>query len=119
MVFILFIPRTLQVGYVWPQFIESAFLTFSKSLFVVGLSIALTPSLLDVPSMVSFCMDTKFFNFISKISFWTYLIHYMVLMRTDYVSKTDFYYASTTAIQYYVPHVIGSLFFGFIGTMLI
>jgi hypothetical protein len=35
---------------------------------------------------------------------------------TDYVSKTDFYYASTTAIQYYVPHVIGSLFFGFIGT---
>ncbi len=119
MLFVLLIPRTLQVGYVWPQFLVSAFLTFSKIAFVIGLSVTITPSLLGVPSMVIFLMDTKFFNVIGKISFWTYLIHYMVLTRTDYVSKVDFYYSSITCIPYYAAHAFGALFFGFVGTMLV
>ena len=119
MAFILLIPRTLQVGYVWPQFVESMFLTFSKTGFVVGLSLTITPSLLGVPSKVAFFMDTKFFNFISKVSFWAYLIHYMVLMRTDYLQMTDFYYAPITVFPSYVSHCVGAVFFGFVGTMLV
>ena len=79
-VFIVAIPRTLQVGHKWPQVVHSFYLTFGKLFFVMGVSMLVTPALLGIKNdLVYFLMDTKLFNFTAKISFWTYLIHYMVV----------------------------------------
>jgi peptidoglycan/LPS O-acetylase OafA/YrhL len=92
MLFVLLIPRTLQLGNTWPQSVHSFYLSAGKVFFVLGLYIMILPSLLDIPNMTFFLMDTKVFNFISKISFWTYLIHYMIIVQIAYSQKVDFYY---------------------------
>ena len=80
LLFIVLIPRTLQVGHQWPQVIHSLYLTSGKFFFVIGTSMILTPALLRVKDdFVFFLLDTKLFNFTSKISFWTYLIHYIII----------------------------------------
>ncbi len=80
LIFIVVIPRTLQVGHKWPQAVHSTYLTFSKLFFVMGVSMLVTPTLVGVKNdLFYFLMDTKLFNFVAKISFWTYLIHYMVI----------------------------------------
>jgi hypothetical protein len=117
MLFVILIPRTLQQGGTWPQPLHSLYLSFGKVVFVMGMFSSVLPSLLDVPNFTFFIMDTKFFNFISKISFWTYLIHYMVVMQIVYRQKIDFYFKIGDIMPLYFPTVIISLFFGFIGTI--
>jgi len=118
--FIVFIPRTLQVGHKWPQVMHSFYLTFTKLLFVVGVSLMVTPSLLGLKNdLVFWLMDTKLFNFIAKISFWTYLIHYMIIEYICYTQKVDFYYDVGDILTIYIPVCIFSMFFGFVGTLLI
>ena len=119
MLFIILIPRTLQVGGTWPQFLHSFFLSTGKVFFVLGLYIMILPSLLDVPNFVFFIMDTRFFNAVSKISFWTYLIHYMIVLQVTYSQKVDFYYAKADILPLYIPIALLSLCFGFIGTILV
>jgi peptidoglycan/LPS O-acetylase OafA/YrhL len=92
MLFVLLIPRTLQLGNTWPQSVHSFYLSAGKVFFVLGLYIMILPSLLDIQNITFFLMDTKIFNFISKISFWTYLIHYMIIVQIAYSQKVDFYY---------------------------
>ena len=80
MLFLIFIPRTLQVGTEWPQELHSLYQATAKVFFVGALSLMLMPSLSgSKQSIVRFLMDTNFFNFIAKISFCTYLIHLTVL----------------------------------------
>lgn len=119
MLFVVLIPRTLQVHMVWPQAIHSLYLSTGKVIFVLGTYMMILPSLLDVPNMTFFIMDTQFFNFISKISFWTYLIHYMVVMQIIYRQKIDFYYSVSDIIPLYIPSAIISLFMGFLGTIFV
>lgn len=79
-----------------------------------------TPSLLGIKNdLVFFLMDTKMFNFIAKISFWTYLIHYMVVEHAVYVQKLDFYYDVEDVMTLYIPIAIISMFFGLCGTLLV
>ena len=80
MLFLVFIPRTLQVGAEWSQELHSLYQATAKVFFVGALSLMLMPSLYgSKQSIVRFIMDTNFFNFIAKISFCTYLIHLTVL----------------------------------------
>jgi peptidoglycan/LPS O-acetylase OafA/YrhL len=79
-----------------------------------------TPALLGIKHDWFFwLMDTKFFNFIAKISFWTYLIHYMIIEFICYRQKTDFYYDVGDVLSLYIPAAVIAMFFGFIGTLLI
>ena len=120
MMFIILIPRTLQVGHKWPQAMHSIYLTFGKLFFVIGVSMMVTPSLLGVKNdLVFFLMDTKFFHFIGKISFWTYLIHYNLIVIVLFSQKVDFYYEAINILPVYFPIVIMSLGCGFIGTLLV
>jgi peptidoglycan/LPS O-acetylase OafA/YrhL len=64
-------------------------------------------------------MDTKFFNALSKISFWTYLIHFMIVEKMSYEQKVDFYYTTSTIVPIYVAIAFISLCFGFLGTILV
>lgn len=78
---------------------------------------SILPSLLDIPNFTFFIMDTGFFNFIAKVSFWTYLIHYMVVLQITYRQKIDFYYSVGDIIPVYIPTAAISVFLGFIGTI--
>lgn len=118
--FIILIPRTLQVGHKWPQVVHSFYLTFGKLFFVIGVSMLLTPSLLGIKNdLVFFLMDTKFFHFIGKVSFWTYLIHYNLIVIVLFSQKVDFYYNAIDILPTYIPIAIISICCGFIGTILI
>lgn len=121
MAFIILIPRTLQLGktYTWPQTLHSIFLACSKVVFVIGLYIMILPSLLGVKNMTFFLLDTKFFNVTSKISFWTYLIHFMVVEYFSYSQKVDFYYAPLTVLPLYVSIALISTILGFVGTIIV
>ena len=117
MLFVLLIPRTLQVGGTWPQTVHSTYLSMGKVVFVLGLYVMILPSLLDIPNFTFFIMDTKVFNALSKISFWTYLIHYMVVLQVTYSQKLDFYYTVSDILPLYIPIAAISVILGFLGTI--
>lgn len=78
------LPHNLQVGNVWPEWAHGVYLSFEKITFTFGIYLLILPTLLEVPNMAFFLLDTKFFNFISKISFWVYLIHFMIVEKISY-----------------------------------
>ena len=86
----------------------------------MGVSLLVTPTLLGIKNdLVFFLMDTKFFHYLGKISFWTYLIHYMFVLHVNYTQRVDFYYDAQDVFFLYLPVVILSLTFGAIGTLVI
>lgn len=111
------IPRTNQGENHWPQFVHSFYLTYAKIAFVFGLSLTLLPSIIlpvdpDKSSsklIVRFLLDTKFFNFIAKVSFWTYLIHLTLLLLYFGSSTTDFYYTFSSVFVIFVAMSIFSI----------
>ena len=120
LIFIVVIPRTLQLGHVWPQAVHSIYLTFSKLFFVMGVSMLVTPTLVGIKNdLFFFLMDTKLFNFTAKISFWTYLIHYMIIEHSCYVQKLDFYYDTQDVLTLYFPVALIAMGFGLVGTLLV
>jgi hypothetical protein len=59
MIFIIFIPRTIQVGIQWPQALHSLYLAFSYFIFVFGAFLTILPSMLSCKhSIMTFLMDT-------------------------------------------------------------
>lgn len=82
------IPRTAQGDdHHWPQLAHSLYLTYAKILYVFGIAFIILPSLLGVNSLIRFILDTKLFNSIAKISFWTYLIHLTIMDQWIYSIK--------------------------------
>jgi peptidoglycan/LPS O-acetylase OafA/YrhL len=69
--------------------------------------------------MAFFLLDTKFFNFISKVSFWAYLFHFMVVEYVSFGERVDFYFSPETILPLYFAIATFSIFFAFLGTMFI
>ena len=112
--------RDLQVGHTWPEWAHAFYLSFEKITYTFGVYLLILPTILEVPNMAFFLLDTKFFNTISKISFWVYLVHFMVVMWVTFEEKVDFYFGTQSIIlPIYFSVAAISLFFGFFGTMLI
>ena len=115
MTFVVLIPRTAQGDdHFWPQLAHSFFLTYSKFIFIFGLSLTVLPSLLGIHTLARFMLDTKAFNFIAKISFWTYLIHLNVINIGVTSIKIDFYYAYVPLFSQFVCSSILSMALGLI-----
>lgn len=74
------IPHTLQVGNVWPYWGHALYLSLEKITFTFGVYLLIIPTLMEIPNISFFLLDTKFFNFSGKISFWIYLFHFMVVL---------------------------------------
>lgn len=113
------VPHDMQVGHTWPYWAHGIYLSFEKVSFTFGIYLLILPSILEVPNMAFFLLDTKFFNFTGKISFWVYLIHFMIVERVCFGEKVDFYYTPETIIPLFFSVSIISLFLGFVGTILI
>lgn len=71
----------------WPQLAHSLYLTYGKLFYVLGVAMIILPSLLGANTFVRFILDTKIFNFIAKISFWTYLVHLTIMDQWIYSLK--------------------------------
>ena len=91
--FLIFIPRTSQLGLFWSNFVNALYLTYSKSLYVIGITFLILPSLLGCSSVVGSILDTSASNFISKVSFLTYLIHINVIWQWTNSRSVEFYYS--------------------------
>lgn len=112
--------RDIQVGNIWPEWAHAFYISFGKIAFTFGVYLIVIPTLLEVPNISFFLLDTKFFNAISKISFWVYLIHFMVIMWFTFRERADFYYGSLSiVVPIYFGIAVICLFLGFLGTMMI
>lgn len=116
-----FIPRTAQGDDKhWSQLSHSLFLTYSKLLFILGLTLILLPSLLGgANGFICFILDTKAFNFMGKISFWTYLIHLTIMYGWITSMKIDFYYAYVPLFGLATATAVESMAIGFILCLLV
>jgi peptidoglycan/LPS O-acetylase OafA/YrhL len=113
------IPHDMQKGNLWPEWAHGVYLSFEKVSFTFGIYLLVLPTLMEIPNIAFFLLDTKFFNFTGKISFWVYLCHFMILERVVFGWETDFYYTPETVVPLFFSISIISLFFGFLGTMLV
>ena len=113
------LPHDMQLGNTWPYWAHGLYLSFQKMTFTFGVYLIILPTLLEIPTMTFFLMDTKFFNFTGKISFWVYLMHLIVVERVCFGQKVDFYYNAEDIIPLYCGIAIISLCLGFMGTMLV
>ena len=107
--FVLFIPYTLQQGYQWAQILHSLYLSVAKLLFVLGLSLALYPSLTGHQSLITTLLDTRLFNFLAKISFWLYLCHLLFIFQFDGSLKYDSYYNVVNLYTLFCGHLVISV----------
>lgn len=86
--FVILVPRTAQGDdHHWSQLAHSLYLTYAKIFYVFGVALIVLPSLLGINTFVRFILDTKAFNFIAKISFWTYLVHLTFMDQWIYSFK--------------------------------
>jgi peptidoglycan/LPS O-acetylase OafA/YrhL len=93
MLFVVFIPRGLQQGNKWPQAWHSIYLVFSRFVFAIGIILVILPTLLGIKnSFFRTILDTRLFNFLAKISFCVYLVHYIVLSQIISYKTYDIYY---------------------------
>lgn len=114
MIFIIFIPRTMQKDDSWPQFCHSLYLSLGKSVFVIGISMAIIPSMLGIKSFISDFLDIKLYSFIGKISFSTYLVHLLVIFYLYGTISIDFYYSINKTFPLFWKNAVISMFFGFV-----
>ena len=113
------LPHDLQVGNTWPYWGHGLYLSLEKVSFTLGVYLLILPTLMEVYNISFFLLDNKLFNAISKISFWVYLIHFMIVEKMSYGQKVDFYYTPETILPIYLSIATLSLFFGFLGTILV
>ena len=64
-------------------------------------------------------LDTKFFNFMAKISFCVYLVHYIVITQVLGNNKIDLYYNIEDRYVNLLGILCISCFFGFLLTILV
>ena len=118
MAFVVFIPRTLQVGYKWDQIWHSLYFCFGKLIFLFGLTMMILSTLLGVKgSFFLTVLNTKVFSFIAKISFCVYLVHYIVITQFLAVFYVDMYYYIVDRYVNLLGLITVSCGFGFLLTV--
>ena len=117
--FLIFIQRTNQNYMYWPQYVHSLYLTYAKTLFVIAISLIVLPSLLGADSMVRFIMDTKFFNFVAKVSYCTYLVHAIFIFQWLIQYKVDLYYDIASSYDVFISQSVMSIIGGFLLALLV
>ena len=127
MVFIVFIPRPLQLGtaysnieYTWPQWIHSLYFTFSKPIFIGGMIMTFLPSILSIRhSIINTILTARVFFFLARISFCTYLVHLFVIFQFLYSRSYDVYYDIKETFSIFIRLVPIILFLGLVMTLVI
>ncbi len=120
MAFVAFIPRSLQTGTQWPQYLHSLYWTLSKPIFLFGLILTVLPTTLGFRhSFFNLILTPKIFHFIAKVSFCTYLVHLMILFQVINTRNYNFYYTINGIFVFYSGILALSLLFGTIVTVMV
>ncbi len=120
MAFVTFFPRMLQVGYEWPQAFHSMCLNFGRSLFPFAILLVVLPSMLGVQgSFFRLILDTPVFNFLSRISYGTYLVHGLAILYFSGTKKYDTYFGITDLYVNSLAVIVVSYFLGLVTTLLV
>ena len=120
MAFVAFIPRSLQTGTQWPQYLHSLYWTLSKPIFLFGLILTVLPTTLGFRySFFNLILTPKIFHFIAKVSFCTYLVHLMIIYQLMLTRNYNFYYTTNGIFVLYLGILMVSLFFGTIVTVIV
>ena len=85
-----------------PLLAHSAFLAYSKLVFVIRL----LSSLLGAESILRFSLDTKLFNFIAKVSLCTYLLHLTLTFIFLGNRPLDLYYGTVAISNLFAAHAV-------------
>ena len=64
-------------------------------------------------------MDTKFFNFVAKVSYCTYLVHMNFIYQGTATVKIELYYDPLTKYTVFVAHSVISIFFGLLFALMV
>lgn len=120
MVTLLILPRDLQVGHQWGQIWHSLYLCFSRLIICICILMFTLPTLLGIKnSFFRTVLDTTLFNILAKISFCTYLIHYMIITQTVASQTYDIYYNLLDVFTQFHANLFLSCFFGFLMTIIV
>lgn len=120
MAFIVLIPRTLQLGFTWPQIIHSIYFCFSKPLFIIGMTMMILPTILGIKnSFFRLILDCTLFNCVAKVSFCTYLVHLMFIYQFYTSRSYDMYSNVEDGLILYLGCLVMSCILGFVLTALV
>jgi peptidoglycan/LPS O-acetylase OafA/YrhL len=116
--FVTFFPRMLQLGYDWPQWFHSMCINFGRILYPFSITLILLPTILGIKnSFFTTILDTKFFNFVSRISYGIFLIHGMVIFHINWSNKQDTYLSINNTYVNTLSAIAQSCLLGFITTI--
>ena len=120
MAFLIFILRTLQAGQKWDQIWHSLYACLEKPFFIIGLIMVTFPSVLGCKgSFFRLLLESKILNFMAKISFCTYLVHFMVILQFVSSRTYDNYFSLLDTFTLYLGALVVSCFFGFLMTIFV
>lgn len=110
----------MQLGGEWPQWFHSFCINFGRIVYPFAITLVVGPTLLGVEgSLFRTLLDTKFFNFLSRISYGVFLVHGMAIFYINWGNKTDTYLSITNTYVISLSAIILSIFFGFLLTVTI
>ena len=115
---LIIIPRSLQVGHHWDQIWHSLYLCFSRIFICFGIFMIIFPTLLGIKSsFFRTILDSSLFNILAKISFCTYLMHYMIITQIFASQTYDIYYNLPDVFIQFEGILVLSCFIGFLMTI--
>ena len=118
MALVTFITRPLQTGSHWDQIGHSLYWTLSKPIFIAGMIMTVLPSILGIKhSFFNLILNAKSLSFIARISFCTYLVHYIIIGQVIATRTYDIYFSNIDVFTLYLGMLVISLFFGFVVTL--
>lgn len=95
-------------------------LNFGRSLYPFAICLVILPTMLGVKgSFFRTVLDTPFFNFMSRISYCTYLFHGLVILYISGTKRYDTYFSITDLYINSLAVIVLSYFFGLVTTLLV
>ena len=74
---------------------------------------------MGLTTWVRTALDTNFFNVIGKLSFCTYLMHYMTIIWELYGRDYDYYYTASDTIVFFFSQFASSVALGYLLAVLV
>ncbi|EAS07221.1 acyltransferase family protein (macronuclear) [Tetrahymena thermophila SB210] len=109
--FLIFGPRPLQVNgqNYWNQGFQNFWFGTCRTIYVVGIILVLLPGMCGSQDFLMKVMSSKIFQFIAKLTFQGYLIHYIVLTFSLWNFKDSLYVNNENILQLYSTELVFTL----------
>ncbi|KAL4436160.1 hypothetical protein ABPG74_018144 [Tetrahymena malaccensis] len=119
--FLIFGPHPLQVNgqNYWNEGFQNFWFGTCRTFYVVGIILVLIPGMCGSQDLLMKVMSSKIFQFIAKLTFQGYLIHYIVLTFSLWNYKDSLYVNNENILQLYFTELLLTLSFSLVFVILI